>query len=190
MSTRTLILALALAMTASLMAQRDETLFEKLDLSLTGGWGASTLGLSASEHESVLVAGGFGGLEFGKDFFLGWGGWSATEDITYDPFDLSTYRFNYSGMLLGYGPRSFKLLHPQFFLLLGRGNLRVPGRSDRVLVVQPSGGVEVNVLRWFRLGVQVGYRFLADNDLAALREVQVSQPWAELHFRFGWSWGE
>lgn len=187
---RTLTLILSFALTASLMAQRDETLFERLDLSLTGAWGASTLGLSASEHESVLVAGGYGGLELGKDFFIGWGGWSSTEDVTYDPFDAATYRFDYSGMLIGYGPRSFKLIHPQFFLLLGRGNVRVPGQRDRVLVLQPSGGVEINVLRWFRLGVQAGYRFMPDNDLKALQDVQVSQPFAEMTFRFGWSWGE
>ncbi len=175
---------------SSLCAQRDETLVDRLDLSLSGAWGASTLGLGFAESESVIVAGGYGGLEFGKDFFIGWGGWSAAEDVTYDPFTHKTYRFEYGGMLVGYGPSAWKVVHPQFFLLLGRGAVRVPGQRDRVLVLQPSGGVEVNVLRWFRLGIQAGYRFFPDNDIEALRAVQVSHPFAEMTFRFGWSWGE
>ncbi len=173
-----------------LTAQRDETLVSKLDLSLSGVWGCSTVGLSFTEYESAVVAGGYGGLEFGKDFFIGWGGWSTTEDVTYDPFSLRTYRFNYGGILLGYGLSSWKVVHPQFFLLLGRGTLYVPDDRDRILVVHPSAGVEVNVLRWFRWGLQVGYRFFPDNDLPALQSIPLSQPFAEMTFRFGWSWGE
>lgn len=181
---------LLLLWSGGLYAQRDETLADKLDLALSGAWGASNLGLGFAENESVIVAGGYGGLEFGKDFFIGWGSWSATEDVTYNPFADRTYRFEYSGMLIGYGPSAWKMIHPQFFLLFGRGSLRVPGGRDRVLVLQPSGGVEVNVFRWFRLGLQAGYRLLSDNDFEALHAVQVSHPFVEMSFRFGWSWGQ
>lgn len=75
-------------------------------------------------------------------------------------------------------------------VLAGGGKIRIPHEySDRVLVLQPSAGLEINLLRWFRLGLDGGYRFVTDTDLLEIRDTDVSAFFGELTLKFGWSWG-
>lgn len=171
-------------------AQKDETLLGSRGLRLTGIWGASTTSLTFFEDDFAVVSGGYGGLEFGKNLFIGWGGYETINDFEIDNFDNNRFELRYNGLMLGYGPGSHKALHPRFMLLAGGGRLRTPGEgSDQVFVLQPSAGVEVNVLRWFRIGIDGGYRFVTDTDLLELKDTDVSAPYGEITFKFGWSWG-
>ncbi len=60
---------------------------------------------------------------------------------------------------------------------------------DRVFVLQPAVGLEVNVFRWFRIGAEGGYRLVSDVDGGGLQSSDVSKPFAQLQLRFGYSWG-
>lgn len=171
--------------TTSLLAQRDETIFNRLDL--TGAWGGAIASTNKFEDNFTLIRGGFGGLEFNKTFFIGWGGASARENIELDgkeEFDLK-----YNGLMLGVAPQSFRVLHPKVMLLMGTGELETARRDDSIWVIEPSAGVEVNVFRWFRLGADVGYRFVADVDTNTLADKDASSLFGQLTFKFGYSWG-
>ena len=55
--------------------------------------------------------------------------------------------------------------------------------------MQPSAGVEINVFRWFRLGLEGGYRFVNDNDIAAIQDTQIEGAYGQASLKFGFSWG-
>ncbi len=177
-------------LTATMFAQRDETIFGKSGLRLTGAWGANTTNLTFFDDDFAVVSGGYGGLEFGKKLFIGWGGYSTTNDFNIGSDVQNTdLNISYNGLMIGYAPFSHKAIHPKFTLLAGGGNLRMRGTgSDEILVFEPSAGVELNVFRWFRVGLDGGYRFVTNTDIL-VNDSEVSAPYGQVTFKFGWSWG-
>jgi hypothetical protein len=75
---------------------------------------------------------------------------------------------------------------------VGGGRIDFDDRNltrDRVFVLQPAVGLEVNVFRWLRLGAEGGYRLVTDVNVGGLESADVSKPFAQLQLRFGYSWG-
>jgi hypothetical protein len=175
---------------SSLFAQRDETLIGKTGLKLTGVWGGGNVGLIGFDGENNGMAGGFFGLEFSKSLFLGYMGSNGSASTTYNG-NTRKYDINYGGFLIGYAYKPFKVIHPRVNFLMGSGSLKVKDQpDDYIFVVQPSAGVEVNLFRWFRLGLEGGYRFVSNTNLPKPNDGDVSAGFAQLSFRFGWSWGK
>jgi len=158
-------------------AQRDETIFGKSGLRLTGAWGANTTNLTLFEDDFAVITGGYGGLEFGKSIFIGWGGYGTSNDFRIGT-DLQNTDLNlrYNGLMLGYAPLAHRAIHPKFTILAGSGNLRIRGEgTDNVLVVEP--GI-----------LDGGYRFVTNTDLL-VNDSDVSAAYGQLTFKFGYSWG-
>ena len=175
--------------TTTLVAQRDETLIGKNGLRLTGLWGGSNIGLAGFDGDNHGMAGGFFGLEFSKSLLLGFGGSSGSESTTYNG-QFRKYDLDYGGFLIGYAYKSYKVVHPRVSFLMGSGNLKIKDEpDDNVFVVQPSAGVELNLFRWFRMGLEGGYRFVSNTSLPKPNDGDASAAFAQLSFRFGWSWG-
>ncbi len=174
------------ALAGNLVAQKDETLIGKTGLHLSGIWGGSNIGLSFGDNNHGM-AGGFFGLEFNKALSVGYASYNSTESTTYTgKFDL-----DYGGLLLGYAYKSHKVIHPRASFLIGSGKLKPKGdQDDTIFVVQPSVGAEVNVFRWFRMGLEGGYRFVSNTSLPQPDDEDVSSAFVQLSFRFGWSWGQ
>jgi hypothetical protein len=171
----------------TLYGQQTETLFGRNGLHLTGTWGSTGPGYSVFSAESGFTRGGFLALEFNKDLLIGVGGGHTAEAVH---FGNGSYDLDYGGLVLGYVPNSFKVIHPKFSFLMGSGKLKVSGEDeDDIFVVQPGAGVELNVFRWFKFGVEGGYRFVSNVDQEALSGSDVSSFFVNLNFRFGWSWG-
>ena len=185
------LMALSLLMTVSLFAQREETLFGKSGLRLSGAWGGSTLSVTKFSDDYAVFSGGFGGLEFGKSVFVGWGGYSLVNDVEFDAFTAQNFEMNYNGLMLGYAFNGQKAIHPTFMLMGGKGDIELEdaGSSDKIFVIQPSLGVELNVFRWFHLGLTGGYRIVTDTDIVGLTDNDLSAPFGQISFKFGWSWG-
>lgn len=176
-------------LSTALQAQKDETLIGKTGLRFSGIWGGSNVGLIGFDGSNHGMTGGFFGLEFSKVLTLGFGGASASESTTYNGA-LRKYDINYGGLLVGYAYKPHKVVHPRVSFLMGSGNLKIKGEpDDNIFVVQPSAGVEVNLFRWFRMGLEGGYRFVSNTSLPKPSDEEVSAPFAQLSFRFGWSWG-
>lgn len=177
----------ALFIVTGLFAQGDQTVLGKAGLGWTGVWGGFTTGLTAFEDDYALTKGGFGGLEFGRKLLIGWGGFHTKEPN--DNFN-SQYDLKYNGLILGYAVQSDKVIHPEFKLLVGGGDAEIVGEgSDRVFVVQPSAGIEVNVFKFFRFGLDGGYRFVTNTDIPNVQETDFSSFYGELKFKFGLTWG-
>ena len=94
------------------------------------------------------------------------------------------------GRALAYGFKSYKAVHPKVGFSIGSGNVRLRNEgNDSVFVLQSSAGIELNIFRWFRLGLEGGYRLVNDVDFNAVSAGDLSAPYGELSFKFGWSWG-
>lgn len=183
-----LISLLCLVFSSALSAQRDETLFGKNGFELSGAWGAATYNWSFFDDDYVYTRGGYGGLEFGENFFLGYGWFRFREDA--QPKDARAFDMKYNGVMFGITPNSYKAVHPRITMLVGGGKVYPKGGgSDRVFVFQPSAGIELNVFKWFRLGGEGGYRIVANENLPGLKASDISAPFAQIDLRFGYSWG-
>ena len=168
----------------SLHAQRQETLFSHHG-GLTGIWGAATVHFSNYNDDWTLVRGGYGALEFGHSVLIGWGSYKFRDEVSIEN-TADNFKMRYDGLLLGITPSSRKLAHPKLTFLIGGGKVFLDdGDRDKVFVFQPSGGLEVNIFRWFRLGLEGGYRFVGNTDQPNLSNGDLSAPFAQLDFRFG-----
>ncbi len=171
---------------ASLFAQKDETLFHKVNI--TGGWGGAQIAMTNFNGELSALRGGFGGVEFNKNWFVGGGGYSSTS-LNDNIGQLGeTYEMNYGGLMVGYGLKSHKIIHPQATILLGGGwQQEANTNRQNIFVVQPAAGVEINVLRWFRVGLHGGYRLAMENETLDTDQT-FSGAYGSVNFKFGWSW--
>jgi|GEM_PF-3307175 len=177
---------------------RERTLLGDLDLS--GVWGGPTYNYSATGDDFALMRGGFGGLEFSDEFFIGYGGWKNREDFTTNDVSASSpqYDFKHSGVIIAYRPFSDNAIHPRISAIFGPGKMDVTkhdigtengvGQSDRFLVGQATVGFELNLFQWFRLGVDGGYRFASgvENDFVTANDIGGAVM--QIEARFGFSW--
>ncbi|MFK7937289.1 MAG: hypothetical protein AB8G22_27495 [Saprospiraceae bacterium] len=171
--------------------QNDETLFNQFNFRLTGAWGGTIAGASKIGDNFSPTSGGYGILEFDKQFLLGWGGFEVNDRVEFGD-DSYSYDLDYNGFMIGYTPQSFRVVHPRVMALVGSGSSRIDGDRDRTPVLQLEGGAEFNIFRWFRVSANGGYRFLLDIDdvPAGISSTDLSGIYGELKFQFGWSWGK
>ena len=167
-------------------AQSDETLFGCRGFGLTGAWGGTHNSFGAFEPGDDFNEGGFFILEFGKEFTIGWDNFESEARTPAGEY----YDMNSRGVHIGYAPYAHKRVHPYFQVYGGEARVSLEDAgSTKMFVTQPALGVEINVLRWFRLGVDVGYRFATNVDIADYNDQDFSSPYAGLKLKFGWSWG-
>ncbi len=178
-----------LVFASGLMAQRQETVFGHNGFRISGIWGSVVNNYSFYEEERVFHSGGNIGFEFSRSVFLGYA-WNKTrQDIpTEDGF--SSYRLKQRNAVISIMPASYQALHPVLTFQGGPGKVKLDdGSSEKVLVLQPSAGVELNVFSFFRVGVEGGYRFVTDGGIPGVSRKELSAPFAQLNLRFGISWG-
>jgi len=182
------ILLVALCFSSASNAQdsrKDETEFSNSSVKQTALWGGNTSNINEYEGDYGLFHGGYFVFEFNKDYTFGF------QKYGYNEGDLE---LDFNGIHLGYAHNSYKVVHPTFTIFAGAGKIENVDEDnleeDNVLTFLPTAGVEVNILRWFRLGLEGGYQFIFNNDLADLSDADVSQPFIGLRLKFGFSWGK
>jgi hypothetical protein len=179
--------AFLLLLWSGLFAQREETVFRHLRLS--GVWGAYNFNMSFYDNEVPNIQGGYGGFEFNRLIFMGWGGYRQRDFLQNGTVGDIPFKLKYNGFVLGITPWSHKVLHPRIGFLVGPGRVMLPNdRSDRVRVLKPSLGLELNVFEILRLGVEGGYRFITRQEIPELRTEDTSAPFVQVDIRFGCSW--
>ena len=199
----TLLLALLTLLVATgLRAQDDETLANKFDLDFSGAWGGWNFQLTELGDQNAVMQGGFGGIEFNKTIFLGWGAYKLQDRVELATLADGTERtgqidFRYNGPMIRYTPRARNVVHPMFGLQAGFGKIDVdydddslhnPG-TDKVVIIQPTVGGELNVTRWCRLGAELGYRYALNTELPQVDDGFANGLYGAATLRFGFSWG-
>lgn len=192
MRTKSCLLAasfLILAFT-QLSAQKEETILGERGWGLSGIWGGYAHQFTQYDDKDAFNSGGFFGFEFGKSLIIGWSHTDLRDDITLRNNETRKFDFRYNGAKIGYAFIPYKAIHPVLNFEIGKGTVELTGQpKDRVFVMQPSAGLEINVLRWFRLGLEGGYRFIQNNDLVGISAEQISGPYGQATLKFGFSWG-
>lgn len=181
---KSILWCLTLLFTYQINAQSDQTLFGSSGIDFTGVWAGNTSNINESDGDYGVFHGGYVFLEFNKFLTVGYQSYGLIED------DL---KMKFKGVHLGYAPQSYNVVHPVFNVFAGGGRFKSQledGYKDNVFAVQPSLGVEVNVVKWFRLGLEGGYRFVFDTDIPGYTDASVSDPFVGLRLKFGFSWGD
>ncbi len=178
-------LLFCLAIIAQVDAQREETVFNHHgEVRFTGIWFGNSNAVVDFDDGFSLNSGGFFAFELNNDFLIGWAGYKSDLTKTGQNIEIKG-----NDLLLGYTFRSDRVIHPMVYMQAGGGKLVVEDiGTDRVFVAQPTFGVEANIARFFRLGIDGGYRFVSGNDLPDFNNDDLTGPVLNLRLKFGWSW--
>ena len=181
--------ALVVASTA-VFGQKEQTVIGNRGLGFSGFWAGSTAGLTKFGSDYSVMRGGFFGFEFGKTLLIGGSHAQLENNVKFDQLTAQKFEMRYNGLQIGTGIGNWRAVHPTVSVLGANGKIKLASEGeDRIFVIQPQAGVEINVTRWFHLGLDGGYRFVTDTGLPSLSDSQLSGAFGEIRFKFGWSWG-
>jgi hypothetical protein len=170
-------------------SQHEETLLGDRNWGFSGVWGGYNHQYTQFGGSDAYNRGGFFTFEFGKALNVGWGHNELNERVKLNETE-GDLRTRWGFAKVGYGFIPYKAVHPTLNVDFGKGNVRFGDMYDnRIYVVQPSVGVEINVFRWFRLGLEGGYRFVEGSDLAIATDEKLSGAFGQASLKFGFSWG-
>lgn len=170
---------------------QHETLFGKARV--VGGFGAPIVEFGLTNDLGTAVGSG-GGLVI-DNFFIGGYGMGTVDFEALIDDDLTEIALGHGGFWLGGTFRPYKVVHLYGSARIGWGAVEIPvgepGVSfkelDKVFVVTPEIGVELNVTRWFRIGATGGYRILRGaNENLGYTDSDFEGAVGTLTFRFGW----
>ncbi len=181
-----LLSAIIILLSLSVHAQKDQTIFGGNGIRLTGIWGGSTAMVNGIDEDFDIYGGGYFTFELNKALLIGWSNHQVRSTLN----DVGLVELESNEFLLGYSPNSYRAFHPYFYTSIGTGTASLENEGeDRILNVQPSVALELNVLRWFRISAEGGYRFISGSDFASVSDRRLSSPYVGLRLKFGWSWG-
>lgn len=172
----------------SAFAQGQETLIK--EVRSVGIFGGPMVEIGQINGEWGADLGGGGALMLNQFFF---GGYGLGTDYPQVELDGTSYnlRFRHGGFWLGYTSDPARLVHFYGSTRLGRGKAEIRGSgpavaSDRIYVVTPELGLEVNLTEWLRLALSGGYRWTTGvSRLDAFDDATFSSPIGTLTLRFG-----
>jgi len=207
-----------------LQAQDDvQYLFDMNNVKLTG-FGNTNHEFSMIDGAFGVSTGGSGAFLFNYSFHIGLYSLSVLtnhyrEDIypaDYNPavnpnqeplFTSNQLKFEHGGLWLGYAHKPSKLLHWGANLKIGGGKISLYDKDldfsdfeehhrDRIAAITPEFDVELNLARWCKMNVGVGYRFVLFvddntyvNNLGETKTLyqanKFSSPLASIKFMFG-----
>lgn len=168
------------------------------------GYGGPFMNFSTFNHNFSFFMGGGGAVLINHKLYFGGMGFGMTTPSKISPnkFDdlgllqegSYSLNFGYGGLWGGYiiGWKSPVHLNCSFFggwggVSINQDNsfldLYLP--SDDVYVFIPSLELELNITQFFRIGMGVNYRYVADVNLIGYNDLDFSSPSLSLNFKFG-----
>jgi len=151
------------------------------------GFGGPSFTVSGIGNEVALMTGGGGAVLFNQTFFAGLFG-DGLSSIHQQPvimimnstgavnsyYNINT-NFGYGGIWLGYIHNPKKAVHFAVSAKLGAGLISLSESeyhidhhdylmTDPVFIINPHAELELNLYRWFKINLGVGYRFVGDVD--------------------------
>lgn len=143
--------------------------------SSTGGFGAAVLKVGPLAGRSVVFLGVRGGFVINRTFVIGAGIYGTSELLTHSMSGAryGNRSFGYGGLELEYLIASNKLVHGSVITHFGVGSFagddyyyNDPYYRNRSFlsapsfVFEPTANAELNISRWLRIALGVGYRFV------------------------------
>lgn len=188
------------------------------------GFGGVISDFSFVRGEMATSSGGGGAVLFNYNCYFGFYGLNLTSNILqenmyiqyHDPINNPLppmYKnlqllFESSGTWIGYINNHNRLVHWGASLKAGQGTLALYDKDskydrteylfkDKVFVASPEIEAELNITRWCKLNVGVGYRFVAridniiytnvgGNKVSLYKNSDFNSPYANVKLLFGW----
>lgn len=194
-------LILLLAGLFALPAAAEETLFNGT-IHHSGGYGGPVVRFTEIGPHSELgvMAGGRGGWIINHQFIIGGGGYGLVTEhnpAAWETGFQNDYQMTvgYGGLFLGYTQNSDNLVHYTIETMIGWGGVNYTRfddeeyeneyNGDAFFVLEPGINLEVNVTRFFRLGLGATYRYIQGVDYHSLGDDDLSGLSGQIVFRFG-----
>ncbi|WP_425420345.1 hypothetical protein [Phaeodactylibacter xiamenensis] len=194
---------LCILVTTLLQAQH-EALFD--DVSSFGAFGGPILEFSSINGQLVADVGGGGAIILDEFFIGGYGMGTDYPEVSFETeidgelteID-ADIDFGHGGLWFGYVRDIEQKMHLYSSLKVGWGRADLEHDiadlpSDRLFVLTPEIGIELNMTRFFRIGLTGGYRIVNGvSRLPGLDNQDFSSPTVGITFRFGgfgsyWDW--
>lgn len=167
----------------------------KITLSVFGG---PLFEFSSVHNNFGLSSGGGGGLIFNQTLFIGGYGLGLApvigrnvtlQNVDYENLEIS---FGHGGFWFGYIHNFRKLVHFGGSAKFGWGNISLDDNRlqspyrDNVLVFTPQIEAEVNIARWLKINLGVGYRIVTGVNEDVFEGRHFNSPQATLGVYVGW----
>jgi len=171
-----------------LLAQEGKTLLGEVNI--IGAFGGPIIEVGSINGEVGADVGGGGALMINNFFIGGYGLGTDYPEIRIGEVDYNI-RFKHGGLWLGYTTNPEKLVHFYSSLRMGSGKSQIRGDgpdsgSDRVFVMTPELGFEVNLTSFMRIAITGGYRVVNGvSKIPGLDNNDFSSPIGGITFRFG-----
>ena len=184
--------------------KRDDinTIFNKDNLKVTGGFIAPSIKVGTIHEDASMLLGGKIGMTFNDKFSLGLAGYGLTNnsnfDINDDPLNPARIGMGYGGLNLEYTFFTNKKIHFSIPVLVGVGGIYIYEDDDdyfnnewdeiensAALVIEPGIDIEMNLFKFFRVGVGASYRMVSQTDLVYLSDEDLTGYTVNATFKFG-----
>lgn len=196
--TMIVIIAVIMVMSVSLSAREE---IETLSRGHRGGgfFGGPVMKITKIDGETGVLVGGRLGWNFNRVFSIGLAGYGWVHDYGWDHHHGSFFD-NWDGPQMGYGGLylegiigSNKVIHLTAGVLLGAGGVTGDwfddhhwwDKADAFFVAEPEINLEVNVTKYFRVGIGASYRFITGVNHHRLTNDDLSGMAGTLTFKFG-----
>ncbi|HEX2926101.1 MAG TPA: hypothetical protein VHP38_07580 [Ruminiclostridium sp.] len=182
-------------------AQR-ETVFEG-DIE-NGGFGGPVVKFTQIKGNFGVLVGGYGGWLINHQFLIGGGGFGLTNDILANEnvegalgfINRPKLDFGYGGLIMEYYQNPMKLFHWSVSLLIGGGGISYREgdfmehswrdiKPDAFFVLEPAVSGELNVAKYFKIGLGAGYRFISGVNMYGIGNTDLGNFSINLALKFG-----
>lgn len=197
-----LILMILSIAVAPVMAEEQTLIHGKV---MHGGFGGPVMKVTQFCGDTGIMIGGRGAWVINHALAIGGGGYGlvsdikAPEDISKEAKENLVLEVGYGGPILEFIILSDKLVHLSVNTLIGGGgvsyleeNWRWDDRyyydvyeTDSFFVLEPSIDLELNIAKFFRVGMGISYRYVNDVELEGLKDSDISGLSGTFTFKFG-----
>ena len=190
---RSIIFLLSMFIVTPLLAQEETIVGDNFH---SGGYGGPVWKVGFFNGEDGILSGGRGAWIINHKFTIGGGRYGLITDVKSDAVSntgKSLYiDLDYGGFEMEYIHKSDKLFHWTTHTMLGGGKVRLlehnPVKTietEKFFIVEPSLNMDINVSRWFRIGIGASYRIVMGLDLEEISNSDISGPSGLLILKFG-----
>ena len=198
MKTTKLTLLLIFIISVSTYAQKDYDAVKDKEIKTNLGRNSSVKGFGSLELKTTeikddiaLMPGIMGGIIMNDHFILGLGGYGMAAEIDFigtEP-EIRQYLYGgYGGLILGAIIAPREVIHVNIPILIGAGGAYITenashdfdgsseefDESSAFFVIEPGIELEMNITRFFRLGVGASYRYITESDLVNITDSELN----------------
>ncbi|MTI39177.1 hypothetical protein [Fulvivirga lutimaris] len=167
------------------------------------GFGTLELKTTEIQDDIVLMPGVTGGMILNNHFVLGMGFYGIANEVDFVGVQPSTKQFlygGYGGLMLGALIAPREIVHIYVPVLLGAGGAYITendyrndnGRyinefdeSSAFAVIEPGIEIELNVTKFFKIGMGASYRYVTNSSLVNMSDDDLSGYSGSFSLKFG-----